>query len=176
MYYTKTPNYHNPRSILTQHFKKRGKMKKIILTLITLILVLNTSINSYSMENEKPPIENPRTKYTDTEILALQQIALAEAQNQGIFGMIYVMQTIINRVESDKFPNTIIEVIEQPGQFSTKGIYKSFTPTDESNAAFDCLSEVWNPGQLFFEVTYKGSWQSTHLHKLFTYNSHTFYM
>lgn len=150
-------------------------MKKIKIILLTILLSLNFYNISYSDVEEIPPIENPRSTFTDSEILALQQVALAEAENQGVVGMVYVMQTVINRMNSDKFPNTIIEVIEQPGQFATSSYYKKYKPTKYSEAAFDCLSEVWNAQQLFFERPYKGSWQSTHLCICFTYRNHTFY-
>lgn len=51
----------------------------------------------------------------DMELLA--QLAQAEAGNQGVQGMRYVVSVVLNRVESPRFPDTIEEVIFQPGAF-----------------------------------------------------------
>jgi spore germination cell wall hydrolase CwlJ-like protein len=42
----------------------------------------------------------------------------AEAGTQGLMGKRLVCDVILNRVDSDKFPNSIIGVINSPGQFS----------------------------------------------------------
>lgn len=54
--------------------------------------------------------------YGDMELLAL--LAYAEAGNQGLRGMQLVCDVVMNRVDSPRFPNTVEEVIYQPGQFS----------------------------------------------------------
>lgn len=41
-----------------------------------------------------------------------------EARNQPLQGQVYVAQTIMNRVGSSGYPNTICEVVHQPYQFS----------------------------------------------------------
>ena len=43
----------------------------------------------------------------------------AEAGNQPIYGKKLVAAVILNRVEDEAFPDTVEEVISQPGQFST---------------------------------------------------------
>ena len=42
-----------------------------------------------------------------------------------------VGSVVLNRVEDDRFPDTIKEVIEQPGQYSTLSWLSSQNPTDE---------------------------------------------
>lgn len=42
----------------------------------------------------------------------------AEAGNQGEYGKRLVADTVLNRVNDPKFPNTIVDVIYQPTQFS----------------------------------------------------------
>lgn len=121
-------------------------------------------------------IENPRTTFTEQEILELQQIALAEAEVQGIGGMAFVMQVVINRVNDDRFPDTIYDVINQPGQFSTVDIYQLKIPTDNSEKAIDLLEVLNNQGALYFEVNNNSSWQSNNLTYLFSCNNHNFYM
>ena len=43
----------------------------------------------------------------------------AEAGNQDMTGKRLVVDVVLNRVDSPLFPDTITEVLEQPGQFST---------------------------------------------------------
>lgn len=57
--------------------------------------------------------------YDDLDLLALT--CYAEAGNQGVKGMQYVCDVILNRVDSPLFPDTIPEVIYQEGQFSVVG-------------------------------------------------------
>ena len=52
------------------------------------------------------------------ELELLAQLVEAEAGNQEFEGKCLVVDVILNRVESDEFPNTISEVIFQDGQFS----------------------------------------------------------
>lgn len=145
-------------------------MKKIFLLTIFILLLFPCNVKAQ-------PIENPRTTYTDSEILALQQVALAEAENQGPLGMAYVMQTIINRTKSDLFKNTIKDVIEEPGQFSTASYYTKYEPNEESNKALDMLIYLENKGQMYFEVKRDyPTWHSRNLTYCFTYKSHVFYI
>lgn len=62
---------------------------------------------------------NETSKYTKEEINLLESVAYLEAGNQGLLGMRLVVDVILNRVKSPKFPNNIKDVIFQPGQFST---------------------------------------------------------
>lgn len=129
-------------------------------------------------ENFKPK-QNPQPTFTATEILALQKIAIAEAENEGIGGMSFVMQTVINRVNDENFPDTIEEVISQKGQFTTyaNGSYAKANPTENSMKAIELLEILENKGQTFFEAkTEKPTWQSNNLTYVFTYNNHVFYI
>ncbi len=58
---------------------------------------------------------------------------LAEARGESEYGKELVISTVLNRVDSDLFPNTIEEVIYSPTQFSVvadKSIYE-MKPTEE---------------------------------------------
>ena len=65
------------------------------------------------------------------ELELLAQLVEAEAGNQPFAGKCLVVDTILNRVESPLFPDTITEVIFQEGQF-----------TVITNGAFD--KAAWN--------------------------------
>lgn len=112
----------------------------------------------------------------DDKIL-LQQIALAEAENEGIGGMTFVMQTVLNRVESENFPDTIYEVITQKGQFD--GYEKSINKevTENSSKALSLLNVLQNRGQLYFENNNgkSNTWHNKNLTKCFEHLNHTFY-
>lgn len=53
------------------------------------------------------------------ELELLAQVVEAEAGNQDMTGKRLVVDVVLNRVDSPLFPNTITEVLEQKGQFST---------------------------------------------------------
>ena len=53
----------------------------------------------------------------EPELLAA--VGEAEAGNQDMTGKRLVVDVVLNRVDSPLFPDTITEVLEQPGQFST---------------------------------------------------------
>lgn len=63
-------------------------------------------------------------KIHDIELLA--QLIQAEAGNQDLHGMRLVADVVLNRVEDNRWPNTIEEVIYQRGQFSVveNGMFK----------------------------------------------------
>ena len=140
------------------------------LSLITLFMLSGISVNAKELEKS-------RTTFTEQESLVLQKIAVAEAGIEGIGGMAFVMQTVINRMESEDFPDTIYDVVSEPGQFSTfsNGSYEKAEPTENSMKALELLKVLENQGQLYFEITSEDSWQSRNLHRLFTYSNHTFY-
>ena len=50
----------------------------------------------------------------------LARMAFCEANSEGVEGMRLVVDVVINRMMSDKFPNTVKEVVYSPGQFSTR--------------------------------------------------------
>lgn len=55
--------------------------------------------------------------WDELELLAL--VVEAEAGNQDLTGKRLVVDVVLNRVDSPLFPDTITEVLEQSGQFST---------------------------------------------------------
>lgn len=146
---------------------------KFILLIVILSLLLPINVNAQEIEKSR----TTQYEFTEEESLVLQKIAIAEAQTEGIGGMAFVMQTVLNRVESPDFPDTIYDVVSQDGQFTTfaNGMYDKAQPTENSQKALDLLNILQNRDQLYFEVTCDNSWQSRNLTYVFTYKSHTFY-
>lgn len=87
----------------------------------------------------------------DTYLLA--QLIMGEAGSEPYLGKVAVGGVIMNRVASDKFPNTIAGVIYQPNAFESISNGVAFgTPTDDAIKAAGDAMNGWDPsgGALFF--------------------------
>ncbi len=62
--------------------------------------------------------KNPRNPATPEEIRWLSAITYLEAGNQSYYGKKCVASVVMNRVNSNRFPNTIKDVLFQSGQFT----------------------------------------------------------
>lgn len=56
---------------------------------------------------------------TDSEIDLIALVTMAEAEGESEYGKRLVIDTILNRVDSEHFPDNVYDVIYQPGQFSS---------------------------------------------------------
>ena len=115
---------------------------------------------------------------TYDEAQMLMKIAQAEAGGDGKDGMAMVMAVVLNRVNDDRFPDSIEKVIFQDGQFSpiSDGRYYKAEPDDECHLA---LAEIEmgnydNVDALYFENASE-SWQSCNCIYLGTVGHHRFY-
>ncbi len=68
---------------------------------------------------EENSILTSRNGYSESDYELLSEITYAEAGNQTEEQQVATAATILNRVESNIFPNTIKEVIMQKGQFAS---------------------------------------------------------
>ena len=118
------------------------------------------------------------------ESYLLAKIAMAEAEGEDTEGKALVMLTVLNRVWSDGFPNSIEEVIYQdnPRQFTPLepgGRFYTTEPDEDCWAALDLIMiEKWDEsnGALYFERTSNvPTWHSENLTELFVHGNHTFY-
>lgn len=93
------------------------------------------------IEDVKVPImddsELPVKAISKADIELLAKVVEAEAGNQGIEGKRLVTDVILNRVDSDIFPDNIHDVIYQKNQFSVVGYIDSVVVTDETFAAIE---------------------------------------
>lgn len=73
----------------------------------------------------------------------LLRIAESEAENQGPDGMWLVMSVVMNRTlpQNDEWPNTIKEVLNQKGQFSSISDGR-FNKVDISEDAYEALARI----------------------------------
>ena len=127
-------------------------------------------------EPDHEPEPLPHYIFTDEDADLLLRIAALEAGNQGVEGMAHVMQVVLNRWESDRWPNSIHDVLFQKGQFATASALANANITDETRQA---LEEVrWGnyiSNEAFFFESLPGiAWADCHTY-LFTYKGHDFY-
>ena len=98
--------------------------------------VLKLYYHNYSNEKYTKSIEN-----TMENAVLLAQLMEHEAANQGFNGWVGIGEVVMNRLHSDKFPNTVREIIYQPGQFSKSEEIQYIIPRDEVlQAATDILN------------------------------------
>ena len=88
-------------------------------------------------------------EYDTTGLVKIAKVAYHEANNQSELGKRLVIDTILNRVESDEFPNTIEGVLSQPGQYCNPSKY----PPDDY---YRLVAE-----ELYFRTNSKVLWYRT---------------
>jgi len=119
-------------------------------------------------------------RWTDEEAQMLATLAMAEAEGEDIEGKALVILVVLNRVESDSFPDTIEGVIFQKDQFSPVAPghrYYKVVPNADCWAALEMVERGWDESQgaLYFERNTEKSWHSRNLIELFDHGKHTFY-
>lgn len=131
--------------------------------------------------------KNPRNTLIENEMevclseddeIVIQKIAIAEAGNVTMLEMALVMQVVINRIDSDEFPNTAIEIVKQNKQFSTyPDKYNFAEPNAKSKEALEMVKSglIKNHGELYFEVTKDNTWLRNNKEWLFDYKTHSYY-
>lgn len=107
----------------------------------------------------------------DDDLELLAACVEAEAGNQSLYGKRLVADVILNRVDSDVFPDTISGVISQPGQFSvySNGILQKTEPSEETyTAIYMELEERSYPSLMFFNcgdfLPYGEPWRQVGAH------------
>ncbi len=113
---------------------------------------------------------------TDEDAIMLLQIGVLEGGGSDIDGIANVMQVVLNRFESDKFPNSISGVIFQDKQFCTASRLTKANITPEAYVALDAVvfGEYKSNEALYFESLEGIVWAKCHNY-LFSYGGHDFY-
>ena len=134
------------------------------------IIETDTTLTDYDYEQlysykEQKYNDNCLTITVDEADL-LMKIARSEGGDSKS-GQLWVMGVILNRLNDDRFPNTIKEVISQSGQFEVyrTGIYKNADVNVNSHLALADLESGINPtqGAVWFEANTNSdhSWHKT---------------
>lgn len=108
------------------------------------------------------------------EMELIAQLVMAEAGNQDLTGKRLVVDVVLNRVDSDEFPDTVEEVIFQKNQFSVidNGTFDDagWTITDECYEAVKLEYEE----RLNYDILYFSREPSKYASNHFKYQDHWF--
>ena len=98
--------------------------------------------------------ESEASGTTDNELALLARLISAEARGEPYAGQVAVGAVVLNRVEHPSFPNTISEVIFQPGAFSCMLDGQWDEPVADSayQAARDALAAGLTPDAVLTEA------------------------
>lgn len=90
---------------------------------------------------------------TDEEIDLIALVTMAEAEGEDDYGKRLVIDTILNRVKSDHFPDTVEEVIYQPDAFEAMWngrVDKCYVDNDICDLVREEMEEVTDEYVYFF--------------------------
>ncbi len=126
---------------------------------------------------------------SDKDYDALVRIVEAEAGGEDQDGKLLVANVVLNRVNSDLFPDTVCEVVMQKeqgiAQFSptVDGRYQNVSVSEDTKAAVEraLYGEDLSQGALYFCAREKADsdklkWFDRKLTKLFSYGHHEFFL
>ena len=154
-------------------FKHRLKKYTVFLfTILFLVLLLNMSINNINVNTfdifaaNKSSSTSTKSPYSGSDMAqVLAKLINGEAMGEPYQGQVAVGAVVLNRVKSSKFPNTILAVIYQKGQFScvTDGNFNKAIPSNST--AYKAAKEAMDGadptnGALYFynPKTAKSKW------------------
>ena len=136
------------------------------------------------LPEEDPQVAEAFADYTESDYNVLLRIVQAEAGGCDMTGKILVANVILNRVESDEFPDTITDVVYEKRQFSpvSNGSINRCKVEEETVEAVDraLAGEDYSEGALYFMNRRASSgsnvrWFDTHLDYLFQHGGHEFF-
>lgn len=137
---------------------------------------------SYAVQEAGPYTQTEREAaviLNETEEEILLRLAMAEAEGESTEGKALVMLSVLNRVDSSIFPDTVEEVVFQETQYSAvlDGRYYSVIPNEDCLAALALVESGWDESQgaMYFENYGMDSWHSRNLEFLFREGNHRFY-
>lgn len=107
------------------------------------------------------PVETVPYSLTDEEIDLLALVTMAEAEGEPEEGKRLVIDTILNRVDSNRFPDTVYDVIYQPKAFTsmwTSRVTRCYVRDDIRQLVIEELSNRTNSEVIFFRTDYYHSY------------------
>jgi hypothetical protein len=125
--------------------------------------------------------------YTSEEVLLLSKLVSHEAAGEGLNGWVAVAETVMNRVKSPLFPNSIREVIYQGSdsgvkQFSNVEEIDEIVPSENIISVVEAtlggkVKILNNADVLYFRNPYEEDMNNWGTHKTYTrINNHVFYL
>lgn len=128
---------------------KRGGLKAAAVLLLTSLLTLGVC----GIAGPADQVEAAQVALTAAERDLLAQLVRAEGEGEPYVGKVAIAAVVLNRVRSDKFPNTVAGVIYQPRQFEPVANGRIYRPaTAEDYRAVDDALRGWDPtgGAVYF--------------------------
>lgn len=110
----------------------------------------------------------------------LMQIARSES-GESLEGQLWSMKVIINRLYDNRFPNTVWEIVSEPGQFQvfSSGYYKQAQINSNTHLALAKIEGGWDDtdGSVYFESASNGddSWHMQNLDFVKEVNGQRYY-
>ena len=133
--------------------------------------------------------KNMQYNLSDKDYDSLLRIVEAEAGGEDMDGKLLVANVVLNRVNNEKFPDTVTEVIMQKGQGvaqftpTVDGRFQNVTISEETYEAVEraLYGEDISKGALYFCAREKADsgklkWFDQNLTKLFSYGNHEFFL
>ena len=112
-------------------------------------------------EPETETVPAPEFALTPEEIDLIALVTMAEAEGESEYGKRLVIDTILNRVESPHFDNTVHGVIYAPGQFSPMWngrIEKCYVREDIRQLVIEEANSRTNRDVIYFRMYYYCQW------------------
>lgn len=100
------------------------------------------------LKGQQKLVIKPKFDYTSEDVMILAQIINTECGAAYLSDELsfYVGSVVLNRVMSDKFPNTIKEVAYAPGQYSPVGSARWYTEPNERS--YEIATELLEQGSV----------------------------
>lgn len=137
----------------------------------------DAGFTEYVEEIECKPIHHlPSYILTDEDKDLLLRVGVCEAGETDPEGIANCMQVVLNRFDSDNFPNSISDVVYQKSQFSS---VRKLASANITEAAYEALKavekgEYKDSEALYFESLPGIVWGNIHEYQ-FSYGGHDFY-
>lgn len=145
-----------------------GKPIKILMATFGLSIILST-INSFAddksadiQQSQRIVVEyaeaaEPESEpiFTEEEIDLLALVTMAEAEGEPEEGQRLVIDTVLNRVDSEHFPDTVNDVVYQKGHFSSMWdgrVNKCYVMDDIRNLVLEELESRTNSDVVYFRT------------------------
>ena len=102
---------------------------------------------SDSIEEETQTELEAETKYTEDDFELLARVIEAEAGGESDYHKLCVGTVVMNRVNSDKYPDTIEGVIYQPGQYQC--VTNSHINKEPSESSYEAAESILDGRRMF---------------------------
>ena len=143
-------------SILTESLELLGpKIEEMIVDEVETIDIVEPIIEA------EETVDEPIISVSNDDIELLALVTMAEAEGESEEGKRMVIDTILNRVDSERFDNTISEVIYAPNQFTSMWngrVDRCYVADDICQLVIEELTNRTNYDVLYFTAYQYGAY------------------